>query len=69
MKLEVLNRHGIPFMMVTNLKDMYTPEQVKEIADGGYTFLLNGQPVAPDDVIVETMKASLRERLENDCRG
>lgn len=65
MTVKVANMQGHVFMKVTELKDMFTPEQVHQIASQGYIFFVNGIMVAPDEVILRATEAYFRELQEN----
>lgn len=61
MTVKVANMNGHVFMKVTELKDMFTPEQVYQIASQGYIFFVNGVMVAPDEVILRATEAYFKE--------
>lgn len=61
MTVKVANMNGHVFMEVTELKDMFTPEQVHQIASQGYIFFVNGVMVAPDEVILRATEAYFKE--------
>ena len=61
MTVKVANMNGHVFMEVTELKDMFTPEQVYQIASQGYIFFVNGVMVASDEVILRATEAYFKE--------
>ena len=61
MTVKVVNHRGFTIMQVNDLKDMFTPEQVSEIASNGYFFLVNDRAVAPNEVIAKATEAYFRE--------
>lgn len=68
MTVKVVNHRGFTIMQVNDLKDMFSPEQVSEIASQGFFFVVNGMVVAPDEVIPKATEAYFREaqaRLNN----
>jgi hypothetical protein len=68
MIVKVVNSKGYTIMQVDNLQDMFTPDQVHQIASQGFFFVVNEMVVAPDEVIPKATEAYFREaqaRLNN----
>lgn len=42
---------------------MFSGEELHQLASYGYTFRLNGQPVALEDAYVDTVAAYFREQM------
>ncbi len=68
MIVKVVNSKGYTILQVDNFQDMFTLDQVHQIASQGFFFLVNGMVVAPDEVIPKATEAYFREaqaRLNN----
>lgn len=61
MTVKVVNSKGFTIMQVNDIKDMFTPEQVRQIIANGYFFLVNDRAVAPNEVIAKATEAYFRE--------
>ena len=65
MVVKVVNHRGFTIMQVNDLKDMFTPEQIHQIAIQGYFFVVNDMVVAPDEVIAKAAEAYYKEAQAN----
>ena len=65
MTMEAINVLGHVILRATKLEDILSVEQIKDLTRFGYTFRVNGKPVAPENAYAEAVGAAIRERLNN----
>lgn len=61
MKFEVINRNNFTILCVTDLKDMFSAEDIQIFDTQGYRFKLNGDPVSASEAYNAVVAAYFRE--------